>query len=88
MYSEAKWFLITLSSSTPMPVSSTAMRARGMRASAAARAACAEDHVHLLLGIVGEAPLGGLHQGHEGVQFLDGGDGHAPLPAGRGTDPI
>ena len=39
MYSEAKWFLITLSSTTPIPVSSTAIRARGMRASAAARAA-------------------------------------------------
>jgi hypothetical protein len=39
MYSEAKWFFTTLSSITPMPVSCTARRARGMRASAAARAA-------------------------------------------------
>ncbi len=37
MYSEAKWFLITLSSTTPMPVSSTAIFAKGIRILFAAR---------------------------------------------------
>ena len=37
MYSEAKWFLITLSSTIPIPDSSTACCARGMRAWLAAR---------------------------------------------------
>ena len=31
MYSDAKWFLMTLSSTTPMPVSSTAICASGIR---------------------------------------------------------
>ncbi len=39
MYSEAKWFFTTLSSTTPIPVSSAAIMASGMRASAAANAA-------------------------------------------------
>ena len=39
MYSAAKWFLMTLSSTIPMPVSSTAMTASAMRSSLAAMAA-------------------------------------------------
>ena len=39
MYSAAKWFLMILSSTMPMPVSATAIFARGMRARFAASAA-------------------------------------------------
>ena len=39
IYSEAKWFFITLSSTTPIPVSSTAIFARGILARFAAVAA-------------------------------------------------
>jgi len=39
MYSEAKWFLMTLSSKMPIPVSATASLDRGMRLAAAAAAA-------------------------------------------------
>lgn len=40
---EAKWFLITLSSTIPIPDSSTAIFGQRIRASAAARAAARED---------------------------------------------
>ena len=64
--------MITLSSTTPMPVSSTAIFASGMRALLAAMAAAKKDFVHLLLGIGCKFLLGFAHFLHALLQRLHG----------------